>query len=208
MPRLKRSFEKKPGPAKRPKPKPPTPGWPVAESLRFRCPLCGMLPEAERLDDSPFPAEVKLQRFGGRLPGGKGFMEYGPASAREAEFVIKALKRKIEELAAQWGLTKREQEPPDEGEPPPAGEHPDAAVLAQLVTKWRQAKTRNSALALKDLEKLTATDTGPAREALEAYRELDRSDYDSAEDYRDARDEAWQEFLDELEGLEPGDLVD
>ena len=36
------------------------------------------------------------------------------------------------------------------------------------------------------------------REKLEAYKTLSRGEYDSDEDYSEARAEAWQEFLEAL----------
>lgn len=49
------------------------------EVLRFRCPVCGMMPLADRLEGAPYELALYLQRFGGRLPGGKvGYMEYVP----------------------------------------------------------------------------------------------------------------------------------
>ncbi|MCL6558128.1 MAG: hypothetical protein K6U74_04865 [Firmicutes bacterium] len=75
-----------------------TPWWQVREELRIRCPLCGMLPEAWRLDDAPYEVEVQLQRFGGKTPDGRGYMEYIPAGPAETDYLIRALKRKIREV--------------------------------------------------------------------------------------------------------------
>lgn len=81
--------------------------------------------------------------------------------------------------------------------PLPAGEVTPAA----LADKWSKAK-RNSALALKDIEAISQRhDITECKEALLEYRDLDRSDYDDAEEYQEARDEAWNEFLERLESL-------
>jgi len=37
----------------------------VEEKLRFWCPVCGMCADLERLDNSPYEVDLKLQRFGG-----------------------------------------------------------------------------------------------------------------------------------------------
>lgn len=77
---------------------PPEPWWPVTEVLRVRCPLCGMMPEAFRLEKSPYEIEVKLQRFGGRLKGGRGFMVYEAASEEKAAPIREKLQQKLAEL--------------------------------------------------------------------------------------------------------------
>lgn len=66
----------------------------MMEKIRVRCPICGMMPELERVKEKPvYQIEAYLQRFGGRLPSkpesepikpkrgpkprrGIGFMEY------------------------------------------------------------------------------------------------------------------------------------
>ena len=73
--------------------------------------------------------------------------------------------------------------------------------VAALAQKWSKAK-RNSALALKDLEALSNKhDITECKEALLEYRDLDRSDYGDAEEYQEARDEAWEAFMECLESL-------
>ncbi len=52
-----------------------------AVRVRVTCPVCGMMPEVERLQSSPYPAEVRIQRFGGSFPASDdrpmvGFMRY------------------------------------------------------------------------------------------------------------------------------------
>jgi len=38
----------------------------MAEYLRFRCPLCGMMPLADQVDfEQPYPIKIYLQRIGG-----------------------------------------------------------------------------------------------------------------------------------------------
>ncbi|MDI6894848.1 MAG: hypothetical protein QME70_09635 [Bacillota bacterium] len=52
-----------------------------AVRVRMTCPVCGMMPEIERLFASPYAAEVRVQKFGGSLPATNerpmvGFMQY------------------------------------------------------------------------------------------------------------------------------------
>ncbi len=79
---------------------------------------------------------------------------------------------------------------------------PDSSLVAQLLGKWKKAKVRNSTLALKDLEMLgSGYDTDDCKQALLDYREIEPSDYGDREEYQEARDEAWNEFLECLESL-------
>lgn len=76
------------------------------------------------------------------------------------------------------------------------------SAVSGLADKWRKAKVRNSALALKDLESLcSGYDTDDCKQALLDYREIEPSDYGDREEYQEARDEAWNEFLESLESL-------
>lgn len=93
--------------------------------------------------------------------------------------------------------------PPDEkGKTPfPLG-HTEGLPVAHLLEKWQKAKSRNSALALQDLETLgTAYDTADCKQALADYRGIERADYGDQEEYQEARDEAWESFLECLESL-------
>lgn len=67
------------------------PSWRVAEKLRFWCPLCGMVADLDRLDGSPYPVRLKLQRYGGRLRGGTGYMEYIPVDQEERKKLLDRL---------------------------------------------------------------------------------------------------------------------
>ena len=66
----------------------------------------------------------------------------------------------------------------------------------------------NSAFAERILDRLEAqsVDVGEARDALEKYTVITRSDYEGGkegtEEYREARETAWQDFLDTLEQTE------
>ena len=74
-------------------------------------------------------------------------------------------------------------------------------TIALLAQKWAIAR-RNSVLALRDLRAIsTQYDTEECEQALKEYRDIIREDFDDAEEYKDARDEAWDEFVECLEGL-------
>ena len=80
----------------------------------------------------------------------------------------------------------------------------DSKPASRIADKWRRAMKRNSALAFIDIEELRKTygyDVDGCREALLDYRDIVREDYDDSDVYREAKDEAWQVFLDALEDL-------
>lgn len=79
---------------------------------------------------------------------------------------------------------------------------PELLPVARLFEKWSTAKVRNSALALKDMEALGPDyDTEDSKQALLDYKDINRPDFDNQEEYQEARDEAWGEFLERLEDL-------
>lgn len=80
---------------------------------------------------------------------------------------------------------------------PPALNH-EAAVRA-AHTKLESLKSPHAGIAHNELSKLEALgiDTSDAREALEEYKSIARSDFDSTEDYKEARSEAWGNFIQE-----------
>lgn len=71
----------------------PEPTWDVAEKLRFWCPLCGMVADIDRLNESPYPVQVKLQRYGGKLPDGRGFIRYYPVNEETGKRVLERLEK-------------------------------------------------------------------------------------------------------------------
>lgn len=81
---------------------------------------------------------------------------------------------------------------------------PDASKTHPIVIKWRNAKARNSAAAIKDIKKLEKEGyfIGDAEEALDEYRNTVRADFEDAEEYSIAREEAWDSFIEALDGLE------
>jgi len=72
----------------------------------------------------------------------------------------------------------------------------------RLLEKWQTAKAKNSALAMKDLEALGLDyDTEDSKQALIDYREIEPGDYSDREEYQEAREEAWEAFIECLESL-------
>lgn len=73
---------------------------------------------------------------------------------------------------------------------------------SEVSRKWHEAKRRNAALAGKDLDLLSPQfEASQAKEALADYSAVTRTGYADAEEYREARDEAWDAFLDALEDM-------
>ena len=97
------------------------------------------------------------------------------------------------------------------GAEPPGGVPAGTRSLKAVVEKWEKATQRNSASASKDLNKLKKEgyEVQDAEDALQEYKNTVRDDFDAAEDFAEAREEAWDTFvgsLDEIELID--DLVD
>ena len=76
-----------------------------------------------------------------------------------------------------------------------------------IAGKWEKAKARNSTLAQKDLDNLKAKgyEIDDAQDTLTTFKETIRKDFDTAEEFAEARTDAWDEFVnavDSIEGLE------
>lgn len=76
--------------------------------------------------------------------------------------------------------------------------------IRRIKKKWQETETRNSKNAEKDLEKLSGLgfQVNYAEDKLGDYTATTRGDYDSVEEYRDARTEEWDDFLNELESID------
>lgn len=73
--------------------------------------------------------------------------------------------------------------------------------VARLLEKWSK-RVRNSMLALRDIEALGPDyDTDDCKEALQDYKDIIRPDFDNQEEYQEARDEAWDNFIETLQTL-------
>ena len=88
-------------------------------------------------------------------------------------------------------------------QPPPTG----VGVVQQAWDRLVNSRP-NSAFAERILDRLEAqgVDLGEAREKLEEYQAITRGDYESgaegSDEYREAREEAWTDFLDTLESTQ------
>ncbi|MBT9143976.1 MAG: hypothetical protein DDT29_02390 [Dehalococcoidia bacterium] len=71
-----------------------------------------------------------------------------------------------------------------------------------LARKWAE-KEENITLLRKDIELLrTRYDLEEVEEAMDEYEDIERGDYDNAEEYQDARNEAWEAILEALDDVE------
>ena len=85
--------------------------------------------------------------------------------------------------------------------PSPKVTPPEALTPEALTKKWLPRK-KNIALLKRDLDTLRPFyDLGDVDAAIEEYRDIKREDYDTAGEYGDARDEAWDNILDALDAL-------
>ena len=88
----------------------------------------------------------------------------------------------------------------------PAGEITGTAAIEAAHSRMSGWKTPNSANAgklLDDLEMRLGLDVAEARDALTNYQDVTHEEYPDADEYRDAREEAWGELLDAVEAIEP-----
>jgi len=88
-----------------------------------------------------------------------------------------------------------------------AATEPDAQVDA-LVTKWQERK-KNIGTLKKDVAALKEThDVSEVEEAISDYQDIQRSDYTDAEEYQSERDDAWDNIITTLEGVEALEAVE
>lgn len=82
-----------------------------------------------------------------------------------------------------------------EVKPPEPTAHEKAVQDAH--TKLENLKSPHAGVAHNEMLHLEAMgiDTSDARGALEEYKEIVRADYDTQEDYKEAREEAWENFI-------------
>lgn len=67
------------------------------------------------------------------------------------------------------------------------------------------AKKKNAKIAQTYLNNIKAkynAEVDDAQELLQAYKDIERSDYESVEDYNDERESAWEEFIDAVDNIE------
>lgn len=78
----------------------------------------------------------------------------------------------------------------------------EAVVVA---VKWRTAKTKNELKAQNDLDTLQSKgyETTDADDLLDEYVSIDKSDFETVQEYSEARTNAWDDFVDGLDEIEP-----
>ena len=187
----------------------------------FQCPCCNMHAPIERItEEGPFEFALFEKILGGKtaltteekeeqikrgyrhfqVPGNLDYNPIPMTGERQEQMA-----RRIEELVAsplevQMVTKPRKPTPPPPVEAPEVTEKDPQGLLTQISTKWEGAKSRNSTRAENDLDNLEEAgfEVGDARAALEEYTGLERSDFSDAEEFSEARTEAWQEFVDAL----------
>lgn len=100
--------------------------------------------------------------------------------------------------------------------PPPAPEEeevPEAVqerwnTLAERIRGWARPRATDAERLLKGFAeemgkaRIELTGLDEALDLLQEYRDLAREDFDTSEEYSEARTDAWQEFLDALDEVE------
>ncbi len=76
-------------------------------------------------------------------------------------------------------------------------------TLIEIRDKWA-TRGKNSSLLRKDLDKLGTDGVDGVEDVmdkLDEYNDTERSDFDSAEEYQEARDEVWEEVIAGIEAI-------
>ncbi|GEM_PF-4181132 len=134
------------------------------------------------------------------MAGLMGFMLMTILAGSLLKDPVKEFERGTKETMSFQASTEQTKGIRDERQSP--SDNPQVLPVARILEKWSKAKARNSALAMKDLETLEpGYDTEDCKQALFDYREIEPADYDDREEYQEAREEAWEEFLECLESL-------
>ena len=106
--------------------------------------------------------------------------------------------------------------PPPRPTPPPPPEIPEEEpeevpeavqerwdTLVDGLKRWTTIRPADAERILRRFaEKEGVAPMDDALDRLQEYRDITRQDYETAEEYRDARGDAWQEFLDALDEVE------
>jgi hypothetical protein len=71
------------------------------------------------------------------------------------------------------------------------------------MSGWETPNSANAGKLLDDLEMRLGMDVSDARDALTSYQEVTKEEYPDADEYREAREEAWGAVLDAVEAVEP-----
>lgn len=183
------------------------------------CTQCGLVALEERYRNGPYESKSRIQRYGGSLVSPTGRMGDRPGviiwelpedlTAADIQLLLEKLAQAQDLLK---GMTPAVPKPPPlPSAPPQIPVVPPAPpkikaeeIVEALEKKWRDAKARNSKLAEADLDELEMRwgyDVEEAREKLQEYKDTDRADFESAEEYSEARADAWQEFVDSIDTI-------
>lgn len=124
---------------------------------------------------------------------------------REAQEAVPLLRGVEKALAAPTGPG---QLPQPIRQPAPSPTAPSPGRVREIANKWQAAKARNSVNATKDLNTLREEGylVDDASEALTEYKDTIRGDFDDAEDFSEARTEAWDKFIEALDNVELEDI--
>lgn len=208
----------------------PSPGGHVTEVLRFHCPICGMMPAASRLGAAPYPIELFLQRFGGRLPNSKtGYMEYVPLTdAAEIETFLElelqpVMARLMEQFPSLFPVVEKKRK--TMAKTPivttPEVKTTDArkvsASIEELTEKTEESigelqsidmdETKRAASIKKLKKTLAGLETeliagiSELEEAIESYSEIQREGM-TPEDYASEKEAAFEAITEALEALD------
>lgn len=165
--------------------------WQLTEKLRGRCPICSLLGDIEAIQAGPHDIGLKMQRFGGKTPDGHGIMEYTVVTDPEENNLYRDLLiTKLQEALAVLGGEPVQGVRFTRGEPDP---------LLGLVLKWRNRKKNVTQLESALDNFIDQYELDDVFGEIESYREMERSDYGSSEEFGEAKDEQWGVILDKLE---------
>jgi len=68
------------------------PTWEVQTDLRAFCPVCGWRAKVSLMKNGPYKPVLYLQKYGGKRPDGKGYMEFEELPEEEQREFRKTLK--------------------------------------------------------------------------------------------------------------------
>jgi hypothetical protein len=80
-------------------------------------------------------------------------------------------------------------------------------TLRDKVNGWARPNSKNAAKIVETLED-SGFDMSEVTDLLDEYANMERTDYSDAEEYRDAREDAWNAFVDALNDIEDLDVTD
>jgi len=84
-------------------------------------------------------------------------------------------------------------------------EEPQLSEKEQVIDKWVRREKKNIAHLENDIEKLMKDkyDLDKVEESIEEYKEINRKDFDTAEEYKDERNNQWDQIMEDINDAEP-----